>query len=90
MKKTKMLISAIGLDLLESSGKFLCGVCKGVWVNSILCSTCKRCNRITGRITHNAQPPYQRSGIVVIDWTLIASQAILAQSLLTAIHLASE
>ena len=59
MKKTKILISGIDLDLLEKSGKFPCGVClKVVGVNSILCSTCnlwihKKCSGITGRITKN-------------------------------------
>ena len=57
MKKTKILICGIDLDILEKSGKFPCGVClKGVGVNSILCSTCnlwihKKCSKITERIT---------------------------------------
>ena len=59
MKKTKILVSGVGLDLLERSGKFPCAVCcKGVGVNSILCSTCnlwvhKKCSGIAGRITNN-------------------------------------
>ena len=60
MKKTKILISGIDLDLLEESGKFPYGVClKAVGVNSILCSTCslwihKKCSGITGRITKSS------------------------------------
>ena len=59
MKKTKILISGINLDILEKSGKFPCGVyLKGVRVNSILCSTCnlwirKKYSGITRRITKN-------------------------------------
>ena len=66
MKKTKILISGIYLDLLEKSGKFPCGVClKGVIVNSILCSSCnlwihKNCSEITGRITKNPLFVYSR------------------------------
>ena len=51
MKKTKILISGIDLDLLEKSGKFPCGVClKVVGVNSILCSTCNLwiCEKYSG------------------------------------------
>ena len=41
MKKTKLLISGPGLDLLKDSGKFPCAVCRsGVGTNSILCSQC--------------------------------------------------
>ena len=59
MKKTKILVSGAGLDLLEKSGKFPCAVClKGVGANSILCSVCnlwvhKKCSGIVGRLANN-------------------------------------
>ena len=37
MKKTKFLISGVGLNLLQDSGEFPCAICRsGVGVNSIL------------------------------------------------------
>ena len=40
--KTKIMICGMGLDLLQSSGKFLCAVCRtGVDSNSIFCNGCK-------------------------------------------------
>ena len=40
--KTKIMICGTGLDLLQSSGKFPCGVCRtGVGNNSIFCKGCK-------------------------------------------------
>ena len=62
MKKTKFLVSGLGLDVLKDSGKFPCAVCRsGVGNNSILCSQCnlwvhKRCSGIKGRIA--ADPNY--------------------------------
>ena len=63
MKKTEILISGSGLDLLESLSKFPCAVCysKGVGVNSIMCSACKlwvhkKCSGLSGRIS--ADPLY--------------------------------
>ncbi len=59
MKKTKILVSGVGLDVLKDSGKFPCAVCRsGVGNNSILCCQCnlwvhKRCSGIKGRITGN-------------------------------------
>ena len=42
MKKTKFLISGVGLSLLQDSGEFPCVICRsGVGVNSIECSQCK-------------------------------------------------
>jgi len=42
MKKTKFLISGVGLNLLQDSGEFPCSIChSGVGVNSIECSQCK-------------------------------------------------
>jgi len=42
MKKTKFLISGVGLKLLQDSGEFPCAICRsGVGVNSIECSQCK-------------------------------------------------
>ena len=41
MKKTKLMVSGPGLDLLRDSGAFPCAVCQsGVGVNSIQCSQC--------------------------------------------------
>ena len=41
MKKTKLMVSGPGLDLLQDSGAFPCAVCSsGVGVNSIGCSKC--------------------------------------------------
>jgi len=35
MKKTKFLISGVGLNLLQDSGEFLCTICRsGVGVNN--------------------------------------------------------
>ena len=40
--KTKIMICGTGLDLLQSSGKFPCAVCRtGVGSNSIFCNACK-------------------------------------------------
>ena len=40
--KTKIMICGMGLDLLQSSGEFLCAVClTGVGSNSIFCEGCK-------------------------------------------------
>ena len=40
--KTKVMIYRMGLDLLQSSGKFPCAVCHtGVGSNSIFCKGCK-------------------------------------------------
>ena len=40
--KTKIMICGTGLDLLQSSGEFLCAVCRtGVGSNSIFCKGCK-------------------------------------------------
>ena len=40
--KTKVIICGTGLDLLQSSGKFPCAVCRtGVGNNSIFCNGCK-------------------------------------------------
>ena len=40
--KTKMVICGTGLDLLQSSGKFPCAMCRtGVGSNSIFCNGCK-------------------------------------------------
>ena len=41
MKKTKFLVSGVGYDVLQISGKYHCAVCcGGVGRNSILCSQC--------------------------------------------------
>ena len=56
MKKTKFLVSGIGLDVLKNSGKYPCAVCRsGVGNNSIECSQCKmwvhkKCSGISGRL----------------------------------------
>ena len=40
--KTKVMICGTGLDLLQSSGKYPCAVCRtGVGNNSIYCNGCK-------------------------------------------------
>ena len=40
--KTKIMIWGMGLDLLQSSGEFLCAICcTGVGSNSIFCNGCK-------------------------------------------------
>ena len=40
--KTKIMICSMGLDLLQSSGKFPCTICRtGVGSNSIFCNGCK-------------------------------------------------
>ena len=40
--KTKIMICGMGLDLLQSSGKFPCTIyCTGVGKNSIFCNGCK-------------------------------------------------
>ena len=65
MEKTKIMISAIGLDLLQDSGKFPRAVCcSGVGANSILCSKCKmwvhkKCSNIKGTLV--AIPGYECS-----------------------------
>ena len=58
MKKTKFMVSAVDLDILQKSGKYPCAVCcKGVGNNSIECLQCKawvhkRCSGITGRLVN--------------------------------------
>ena len=59
MKKTKLMVSGPGLDLLRDSGAFPCAVCRsGVGVNSIQCSQCmywvhKKCSGVRGRLAEN-------------------------------------
>ena len=54
MGKTKVLISLLGLDVLQKSGKDPCGMClNGVGTNSIFCGGCfswilKKCSSIPG------------------------------------------
>ena len=59
-KKTKFMVSGIGLGQLRDSGAFPCGVCRtGVGVNSIVCSQCsfwihkKKCSSVIGRLSDN-------------------------------------
>ena len=41
-RKTKVVICGTGLDLLQSSGEYLCTVCRtGVGNNGIYCNGCK-------------------------------------------------
>ena len=60
MKKTKFMVSGLGLDVLKDSGKHPCAVCRsGVGDNSIQCSQCrfwvhKKCSGISGRIVADA------------------------------------
>ena len=59
MKKTKLMVSGLGLDLLRDSGAFPCAVCRsGVGVNSIQCSQCmywvhKKCSGVRGRLAED-------------------------------------
>ena len=59
MKKTKLMVSGPGLDLLRDSGAFPCAVCRsGVGVNSIQCSQCmywvhKKCSGVRGRLAED-------------------------------------
>ena len=59
MKKTKLMVSRPGLDLLCDSGAFPCAVCRsGVGVNSIQCSQCmywvhKKCSGVRGRLAED-------------------------------------
>ena len=60
-KKTKFMISGIGLGQLRDSGAFPCGVCRtGVGANSVLCSQCsfwihKKCSGVIGRSSDNPE-----------------------------------
>ena len=62
MKKTKFMVSGIGLDVLENSRKYTCAVCRcGVGNNSIECSQYelrvhKKCSDITGWLLVFATP----------------------------------
>ena len=62
MKKTKIMVSGIGLDVLKDSGRYPCAVCRsGVGNNSIECSQCKmwvhkKCSGITRPLV--ADPDY--------------------------------
>ena len=66
MKKTKFLISGVGLNLLQDSGDFPCAICSsGVGVNSIECSQCKlwvhkKCSGLTGRLVADLEFVCQR------------------------------
>ena len=59
MKKTKLMVSGLGLDLLRNSGAFPCAVCRsGVGVNSIQCLQCmywvhKKCSGVRGRLAED-------------------------------------
>ena len=59
MKKTKLMISGPGLNLLRDSGAYPCAVCRsGVGANSIECSQCKlwvhkKCSGIKGGLSSN-------------------------------------
>ena len=60
MKKTKLMVTGPGLDVLRDSGAFPCAVCRnGVGAsNTIKCLQCthwvhKRCSSIQGRIVAN-------------------------------------
>ena len=70
MKKTKFLISGVGLNLLQDSGEFPCAICRsGVGVNSIECSQCKlwvhkKCSGLTGRLV--ADPNSFVKGVEVL------------------------
>jgi len=60
MKKTKILVSGVGLDLLQVSGNFYAVCRKGVGVNSIMCSQCKhwvpkKCSGLIGRLITDPQ-----------------------------------
>ncbi len=54
--KTKVMNCKVGVGQVENSGKFPCGICrKGVGVNSICCSSCKkwihkRCSGVVGSL----------------------------------------
>ena len=40
---TKIMNCKVGVGQVENSGKYPCGICrKGVGVNSIYCSSCKK------------------------------------------------
>ena len=66
MKKTKILVSGLGLDQLQNSGKYPCAVCRrGVRSNSIRCSQCKfwvhkKCCGIVGRLSADPEFFYPR------------------------------
>ena len=59
MKKTKLMVSGPGLDLLPDSGAFPCAVCRsGVGVNSIQCLQCmywvhKKFSGVRGRFAED-------------------------------------
>ena len=65
MKKTKILISGPGLDLLSDSGEYPCAVCrKGVGANSIYCGKCshwvhKKCSGIKGKLNPKASKGFE-------------------------------
>ena len=59
IRKTKIMVSGLGLDLLQKFGKNSCGVCqKGVGSNAIPCGGClcwihKKCKGIKGPLRLN-------------------------------------
>ena len=61
MKKTKIMVSGLGLNELKDSGKFPCAVCRsGVGRNSIKCSKCKmwvhkKCSGIAEKLKANPE-----------------------------------
>jgi len=63
MKKTKLLVSGSGLNILKDSGTHPCAVCRsGVGSNSIQCTECrfwvhKKCCGIQGKLVNN--PDYR-------------------------------
>ena len=72
-KKTKFMVSGIGLGQLRHSGAFPCGVCRtGVGANSILCSQCsfwihKICSGVMGRLSDNPEYPRCQGTTCPID-----------------------
>ena len=60
--KTKIMICGTGLDLLQSSGKFPCAVCRTrVGSNSIFCNGCKHwVHKKCSGLKHLTKDPYYR------------------------------
>ena len=75
LSKTKVMKCRYGVGQVEASGKNPCGVCrKGVGVNSIYCTSCKkwihkRCSGVKGRLKRDDNFKCSKclSGRVVVD-----------------------
>ena len=83
MGKAKVMISGRDLHTLQTSGKYLCAVCrKGVRKNSIFCSGCFGFNRKVLSQVHYLKILILCVGVLVMHGQLIKDLALKSNSLM--------